>query len=135
MSRSNFPSPRPGTGWARARSSCRSRRNMRWGRPRPRRPVGAKPRGHFRRDGEEGTPRGEGGEGDPKLVRQGDIQIPYPALPSGGTMNGERSALTVRSSFSAAHRMLEHEGNCERLHGHNWQVEVTVESGVLDSTV
>jgi 6-pyruvoyltetrahydropterin/6-carboxytetrahydropterin synthase len=47
-------------------------------------------------------------------------------------MNGERYALTVRSSFSAAHRLLEYEGNCERLHGHNWQVEVTVESEVLD---
>ena len=48
-------------------------------------------------------------------------------------MNGEQYALTVRSSFSAAHRLLEYEGNCERLHGHNWQVEVTVESEVLDS--
>ena len=42
-------------------------------------------------------------------------------------------ALTVRTSFAAAHRLREYEGNCERLHGHNWQVEVTVESGSLDS--
>jgi 6-pyruvoyltetrahydropterin/6-carboxytetrahydropterin synthase len=48
-------------------------------------------------------------------------------------MNGERYALTVRSSFSAAHRLPEYEGNCERLHGHNWQVEMTVESEGLDS--
>ena len=48
-------------------------------------------------------------------------------------MNAERYALTVRSSFSAAHRLSEYEGNCERLHGHNWQVEITVESGELDS--
>jgi 6-pyruvoyltetrahydropterin/6-carboxytetrahydropterin synthase len=48
-------------------------------------------------------------------------------------VNPERYTLTVRSSFSAAHRMLEHEGNCERLHGHNWRVEITVESEVLDS--
>lgn len=41
-------------------------------------------------------------------------------------------ALTVRTSFAAAHRLREYEGNCERLHGHNWQVEVTVESPVLD---
>lgn len=41
-------------------------------------------------------------------------------------------ALTVRASFAAAHRLREYEGNCERLHGHNWRVEVTVESGVLD---
>ncbi len=48
-------------------------------------------------------------------------------------MKGERYALTVRSSFSAAHRLPEYEGNCERLHGHNWRVEITVESGRLDS--
>ena len=42
-------------------------------------------------------------------------------------------ALTVRTSFAAAHRLREYEGNCERLHGHNWQVEVTVESDSLDS--
>ncbi len=42
-------------------------------------------------------------------------------------------ALTVRTSFAAAHRLLEYEGNCERLHGHNWRVEVTVESAVLDA--
>jgi 6-pyruvoyltetrahydropterin/6-carboxytetrahydropterin synthase len=41
-------------------------------------------------------------------------------------------ALTVRTSFSAAHRLREYDGNCERLHGHNWQVEVTVASEVLD---
>ncbi len=41
-------------------------------------------------------------------------------------------ALTVRDSFAAAHRLREYEGNCERLHGHNWRVEVTVESRELD---
>ena len=41
-------------------------------------------------------------------------------------------ALTVRTSFAAAHRLREYEGNCEKLHGHNWLVEVTVESGTLD---
>jgi len=46
-------------------------------------------------------------------------------------MNGTY-ALTVRSSFAAAHRLREYEGNCERLHGHNWRVEVTVESRELD---
>ncbi|MBI5419496.1 MAG: 6-carboxytetrahydropterin synthase QueD [Deltaproteobacteria bacterium] len=40
--------------------------------------------------------------------------------------------LTVRSSFAAAHRLREYEGNCERLHGHNWQIEATVESEALD---
>ena len=46
-------------------------------------------------------------------------------------MNGTY-ALTIRSSFAAAHRLKEYEGNCERLHGHNWRVEATVESEVLD---
>jgi 6-pyruvoyltetrahydropterin/6-carboxytetrahydropterin synthase len=30
----------------------------------------------------------------------------------------------VKKRFSAAHRLLEYDGNCERLHGHNWTVEV-----------
>ncbi len=41
-------------------------------------------------------------------------------------------ALTVRMSFAAAHRLRDYEGNCERLHGHNWEVEATVESRSLD---
>ena len=40
--------------------------------------------------------------------------------------------LTVRTSFAAAHRLREYDGNCERLHGHNWQVEVSVSSEQLD---
>jgi len=40
--------------------------------------------------------------------------------------------LTVRTSFAAAHRLREYDGNCERLHGHNWQVEVSVASERLD---
>jgi 6-pyruvoyltetrahydropterin/6-carboxytetrahydropterin synthase len=40
--------------------------------------------------------------------------------------------LTVRASFAAAHRLREYDGNCERLHGHNWQVEVSVASETLD---
>lgn len=41
--------------------------------------------------------------------------------------------LTVKSDFAAAHRLREYDGNCERLHGHNWIVEVSVSSGSLDS--
>jgi 6-pyruvoyltetrahydropterin/6-carboxytetrahydropterin synthase len=44
----------------------------------------------------------------------------------------ETYTLTVRSTFAAAHLLREYRGNCERLHGHNWQVEATVESGSLD---
>jgi 6-pyruvoyltetrahydropterin/6-carboxytetrahydropterin synthase len=47
-------------------------------------------------------------------------------------MKKDLYALTVRSSFAAAHRLREYEGNCERLHGHNWQVEATVTSPRLD---
>jgi 6-pyruvoyltetrahydropterin/6-carboxytetrahydropterin synthase len=48
-------------------------------------------------------------------------------------MKKDLYALTVRSSFAAAHRLREYEGNCERLHGHNWQVEATVESHEVDT--
>lgn len=41
-------------------------------------------------------------------------------------------SLTVRTVFAAAHRLRGYAGDCENLHGHNWIVEVTVESGVLD---
>jgi len=32
--------------------------------------------------------------------------------------------LVVKSAFAAAHRLREYHGDCERLHGHNWEVEV-----------
>jgi 6-pyruvoyltetrahydropterin/6-carboxytetrahydropterin synthase len=48
-------------------------------------------------------------------------------------MKKDLYTLTVRSSFSAAHRLREYPGNCERLHGHNWRVEATVESRELDA--
>jgi 6-pyruvoyltetrahydropterin/6-carboxytetrahydropterin synthase len=40
----------------------------------------------------------------------------------------------VTASFSAAHRLKGYQGNCERLHGHNYRVEVSVESPNLDAT-
>ncbi|HIC92615.1 MAG TPA: 6-carboxytetrahydropterin synthase QueD [Syntrophaceae bacterium] len=40
--------------------------------------------------------------------------------------------LKVVSHFSAAHRLKDFEGNCERLHGHNWKVEVYVTSSSLN---
>lgn len=48
-------------------------------------------------------------------------------------MKGGVYSLTVRASFAAAHRLREYEGDCEHLHGHNWQVEVSVESDRLDA--
>jgi 6-pyruvoyltetrahydropterin/6-carboxytetrahydropterin synthase len=41
--------------------------------------------------------------------------------------------LTVKSEFSAAHRLVGYRGKCEELHGHNWKVEVVVSSGELDA--
>jgi len=40
--------------------------------------------------------------------------------------------LTVISDFAAAHNLRLYEGECERLHGHNWKVEVTVVSNGLN---
>jgi len=34
--------------------------------------------------------------------------------------------LIVESEFAAAHRLREYDGACERLHGHNWRVELVV---------
>lgn len=34
--------------------------------------------------------------------------------------------LKVISQFAAAHHLRGYEGDCERLHGHNWKVEVCV---------
>jgi 6-pyruvoyltetrahydropterin/6-carboxytetrahydropterin synthase len=39
----------------------------------------------------------------------------------------------VIHTFSAAHRLREYQGDCERLHGHNYRVEVVVQSPVLDA--
>lgn len=41
--------------------------------------------------------------------------------------------LTVRSRFSAAHRIRLPNGELEPSHGHNWRVEVFVRAGRLDS--
>jgi len=39
--------------------------------------------------------------------------------------------LRVVSQFSAAHQLKESGGKCERLHGHNWKVEVYVSGSSL----
>jgi 6-pyruvoyltetrahydropterin/6-carboxytetrahydropterin synthase len=38
----------------------------------------------------------------------------------------------VVDSFSAAHSLRGYQGDCERLHGHNYRVEVVVAAGALD---
>lgn len=40
--------------------------------------------------------------------------------------------LIIISDFAAAHNLRQYEGECENLHGHNWKVEVTVESNALN---
>lgn len=40
--------------------------------------------------------------------------------------------LTSQLEFAAAHRLRGYEGNCARLHGHNWKVEVSVGGSQLN---
>jgi len=40
--------------------------------------------------------------------------------------------LRVLTEFAAAHTLRGYEGSCNRLHGHNWKVEVEVTAGELD---
>lgn len=40
--------------------------------------------------------------------------------------------LTIKTDFAAAHNLRGYDGACERLHGHNWQVEVEVRAEKLD---
>ena len=40
--------------------------------------------------------------------------------------------LTIRTSFAAAHNLINYQGDCENLHGHNWKVDVAVTARELD---
>lgn len=40
--------------------------------------------------------------------------------------------LTIKTSFAAAHNLINYQGDCENLHGHNWKVEVSVTANELD---
>lgn len=40
--------------------------------------------------------------------------------------------LTIKTGFAAAHNLINYQGDCENLHGHNWKVEVTVTAMELD---
>ena len=40
--------------------------------------------------------------------------------------------LKIESHFSAAHHLLNYEGECENQHGHNWKVEVYAQGEELD---
>ncbi|MDX9708620.1 MAG: 6-carboxytetrahydropterin synthase QueD [Trichloromonas sp.] len=40
--------------------------------------------------------------------------------------------LKIHTHFAAAHNLINYQGGCENLHGHNWKVEVTVTARELD---
>ena len=42
--------------------------------------------------------------------------------------------VSVDGDFSAAHNLRGYEGQCEKLHGHNWKVRVSVRGEELDET-
>jgi 6-pyruvoyltetrahydropterin/6-carboxytetrahydropterin synthase len=42
--------------------------------------------------------------------------------------------LKIVTDFASAHSLRDYPGDCARLHGHNWQVEVSVCSEVLDDS-
>lgn len=41
--------------------------------------------------------------------------------------------LKIQSEFSAAHNLRGYEGECEKLHGHNWKVEASLLAKNLDN--
>lgn len=43
-----------------------------------------------------------------------------------------RFELKIRTDFAAAHQLRGYAGDCARLHGHNWRVELYVECSELD---
>lgn len=40
--------------------------------------------------------------------------------------------VSVRATFSGAHRLKGYRGKCENIHGHNWDVEVFIGAETLD---
>ena len=42
-------------------------------------------------------------------------------------------SVTKKHTFSAAHRLYDYNGQCEHLHGHNYQVELTITKENLNS--
>jgi len=44
-----------------------------------------------------------------------------------------RYELMIETHFAAAHSLRDYPGDCARLHGHNWRVELYVECSELDA--
>lgn len=68
--------------------------------------------------------------------REIERNAPYegPGKLSGSAFAEERGVyeLTVRDHFDAAHALIGYDGPCRFLHGHTWDVEVTIEGERLD---
>jgi len=43
-------------------------------------------------------------------------------------------SVTVEDDFSAAHNLRNYKGKCEKLHGHNYKVRLTVSGNTLDKS-
>jgi len=41
--------------------------------------------------------------------------------------------ISVRTNFAAAHRLIGYQGECSRLHGHNWSIKISVSTHELDA--
>jgi len=54
------------------------------------------------------------------------------AMPADDAGAAGTYGLSVKSHFDAAHHLYDYPGECRALHGHTWDVEVTVESSELD---
>lgn len=60
----------------------------------------------------------------------------HPAFGPGGLVDNVVKKfwrLSVRDDFAAAHALRNYKGKCERLHGHNFDVEISVEGDTLDT--
>jgi 6-pyruvoyltetrahydropterin/6-carboxytetrahydropterin synthase len=42
--------------------------------------------------------------------------------------------LKISTSFASAHNLINYQGDCENLHGHNWKVDVSVTATELDKS-
>jgi len=42
--------------------------------------------------------------------------------------------IMIKTEFASAHNLRDYNGLCEALHGHNWKVDIVVESETLDKT-
>jgi 6-pyruvoyltetrahydropterin/6-carboxytetrahydropterin synthase len=40
--------------------------------------------------------------------------------------------ISIRTHFSAAHRLVGHQGVCANFHGHNWEIEIFLKGPSLD---